>query len=208
MNKQETVELDDDTSDDPRDHPSDPAQHADRHVLPQKVRRDVDQGERRTHARAAIEDLEPRTLEKAAMAGKREVLKVVRISVKNLQKGGRGENVSTGLQNSQHLSNGASRILEVLENCLAMDRADACGRKRQMVCITDDVHVRKQSEIQIPEARMSAQRPASDRDPRTRTVADHRLQSRLGPGAAGWSHVREPGGERARASILAREPLE
>ena len=98
------------------------------------------------------------------MPRQRKVLEVVRVSVKRLKKGGRGKNAGARFENSEHLGHRMFGVQEVLENRFAVKRADTRFGKGELVCIADDVHVRKRGEIQVEETRVDAQRTASNRN--------------------------------------------
>lgn len=98
------------------------------------------------------------------MPHQRKVLEVVRVSVKRLKKGGRGKHASARFENSEHLGHRMFGVYEVLQNRLAVKRADARLGKWEVVCIADDVHVRKRGEIQVEELLVDAQRTASNRN--------------------------------------------
>jgi len=65
-----------------------------------------------------------------------------------------------------------------------MDRADRRLAERQSVRVADDVDVAEETDVQSPEPRIDAPRPAADRDCRTDRVCQRLLQSAGGGDAA------------------------
>jgi hypothetical protein len=162
--EQQAVELDENSTGQANAEPRRPAWKSTRNVLACPVRRQVDQSERRTHTRAAVDHFKPGALEKGSMTRERKILEVVRVSVKRLKKGCRGKNAGARFENSEHLGHRMFGMHEVLENRLAVKRAETRLGKWEAVCIADDVHVRKRGEIQVEEMRVDAQRTASNRN--------------------------------------------
>jgi hypothetical protein len=102
-------------------------------------------------------------LEKAAMAVESEVLKVARIPVKRLKEWSGGEDEAARPKDPKHLFDSAAWMLEVFEDCLAMNWRDGAVLVWESVGRGHDVYVRKRTEVQIREARMDAPWTAAHR---------------------------------------------
>lgn len=131
-----------------------------------------------------------------------EVLKVVGVTMKDLQEGRRGENITTGSQHSEHFGNCSIWSLEVLENRFAVEQADALRGERKTVRIPDDIHVRERGEIQVEETRVGAKWTASNRYRGTDTLPDRHAEGLAGAVTPGRLDMAEAAGERSRAPIL------